>query len=64
MRPYAPCQALGTTAVVQSARSLHPGGVNVALSDGSVRFVGATVDLLVWQAAATRELGEPYKLPD
>jgi len=60
---YAPCQALGNSALIQSARSLHPGGVMTGLSDGSVRFVAETVDLLVWNAAGTRENGEATQLP-
>ncbi len=31
------------------ARSFHPGGVNAALGDGSVRFISNTVDLLTYQ---------------
>jgi len=31
------------------ARSYHPGGANVALGDGSVRFVSETVDLTTWR---------------
>jgi prepilin-type processing-associated H-X9-DG protein len=34
---------------VLPARSAHPGGVNVALGDGSVRFVRDSVNLLTWQ---------------
>jgi prepilin-type N-terminal cleavage/methylation domain-containing protein/prepilin-type processing-associated H-X9-DG protein len=42
-----------------AARSRHPGGVNVALADGSVRFVGDNVDLLtVWRPMATIAGGE------
>jgi prepilin-type N-terminal cleavage/methylation domain-containing protein/prepilin-type processing-associated H-X9-DG protein len=37
-----------------AARSNHPGGVNVALADGSVRFVANSVTLATWQALATR----------
>jgi prepilin-type N-terminal cleavage/methylation domain-containing protein/prepilin-type processing-associated H-X9-DG protein len=37
-----------------TARSLHPGGANVLMMDGSARFVGASVDLRVWRAVATR----------
>jgi prepilin-type N-terminal cleavage/methylation domain-containing protein/prepilin-type processing-associated H-X9-DG protein len=33
-----------------SARSLHTGGVNVALCDGSVRFVANGISLTTWQA--------------
>jgi len=41
-----------------AARSRHAGGVNVALADGSVRFVGDSVDLTVWRALSTRSGGE------
>lgn len=34
----------------QMARSRHPGGVNVGLADGSVRFISETVDLDTWRA--------------
>ncbi len=42
----------------QMARSRHPGGVNVAFADGSVRFVGQTVDLEAWRALGSRNGGE------
>lgn len=32
-----------------AARSFHPGGVNIALGDGSVRFVNETIDRTTWQ---------------
>jgi prepilin-type N-terminal cleavage/methylation domain-containing protein len=35
------------------ARSLHPGGVQVALCDGSARFVSENINLAVWQALGT-----------
>ena len=41
------------------AASEHPGGVQGALCDGSVRFVPNTVDLTVWNATFTRMNGEP-----
>jgi len=56
--PKAPCQALGGTSTVQSARSMHTNGVNVVLADGSVRFVQNGVTLTTWQNAATRAGGE------
>ena len=40
------------------ATSDHPGGVNLLLLDGAVRFVGDGVDLALWRAAATRDGGE------
>ncbi|GAB5407411.1 MAG: DUF1559 domain-containing protein [Aureliella sp.] len=42
----------------KAARSNHTGGVQTALLDGSVRFVGQSVDLVVWRAVATRAGGE------
>jgi prepilin-type N-terminal cleavage/methylation domain-containing protein/prepilin-type processing-associated H-X9-DG protein len=41
-----------------AARSFHPGGVNVLLGDGSVRFVTNSIDPLTWQGLATRAGGE------
>lgn len=41
-----------------AARSLHPGGVNVAFGDGAVRFVNEQIDLRPWQAWSTRNKGE------
>ena len=38
--------------------SNHPGGVNVALADGSVRFVKDSVNLQTWWALGTRNAGE------
>jgi prepilin-type N-terminal cleavage/methylation domain-containing protein/prepilin-type processing-associated H-X9-DG protein len=41
-----------------SATSNHPGGVNVGLCDGSVRFVKDSIALQVWWALGTRNGGE------
>jgi len=38
-----------------SARSRHPGGVNVCMSDGSVRFVKDSIAQRTWFSLATRE---------
>lgn len=40
------------------ASSAHSGGVNVAMVDGSVRFVKDTVSLQTWAAIATKDGGE------
>jgi prepilin-type N-terminal cleavage/methylation domain-containing protein/prepilin-type processing-associated H-X9-DG protein len=46
-----------------AARSYHPGSVNVALGDGSVRAVTDSIDLAAWQAAGSRGDGEAISLP-
>ena len=45
---------------IMSARSLHTGGVNASMGDGSVRFVSSSVDLVVWRSMGTRDGGEVY----
>jgi len=55
--PRSPC--VGTFAawipryMTMTARSYHPGGVNLLMGDGHVRFVSESVSLGVWQAAGT-----------
>lgn len=41
-----------------AARSRHPGGVNVALCDGSVRFISDTIVIATWRALSTSQGGE------
>jgi prepilin-type processing-associated H-X9-DG protein len=41
-----------------AASSNHPGGVNVALADGSVRFIKNSVNYQAWYALATVSGGE------
>ncbi len=48
-----PPQRISTT-----ANSRHPGGVNVCLADGSVRFFKSSINLGVWRAVGTRNGGE------
>lgn len=49
--------------VSRAARSSHPGGINAALADASVRFVSDTVNLNAYNAAFTRQGGENFDLP-
>ena len=44
--------------VVHTARSRHPGGVNAALCDGSVRFISESIALCTWQWLGTPAGGE------
>ncbi len=65
---YAPCTSIAgngwwTPSAARSqaaARSLHRGGVNLAMADGSVHFAQDTIDTLVWQALGTRAGEEPF----
>ncbi len=43
--------------------SLHPGGINVLLTDASVRFVSSTVDFTAFQRACARNDGLVSSLP-
>jgi prepilin-type processing-associated H-X9-DG protein len=43
---------------VRTARSMHPGGVNLTLADGSVRFVSQVVNLNTWQWISSPGDGE------
>jgi prepilin-type processing-associated H-X9-DG protein len=38
--------------------SNHSGGVNIAFSDGSVRFIKNTINIQIWWALGSRNLGE------
>jgi prepilin-type N-terminal cleavage/methylation domain-containing protein len=55
--PVAPCTgtfaAYNNRVQVISARSRHPGGVQVLLMDGAVRFVSESIALDTWQALGT-----------
>jgi prepilin-type N-terminal cleavage/methylation domain-containing protein/prepilin-type processing-associated H-X9-DG protein len=42
----------------RTARSAHAGGVNVALADGSVRFLADAIDGPTWRSLSTRAGGE------
>jgi prepilin-type N-terminal cleavage/methylation domain-containing protein/prepilin-type processing-associated H-X9-DG protein len=59
-KPQAPCDGSAPcwSALTIAARSYHTGGVNVALTDGSVRFVRNNIDAQMWIALASIDGGE------
>ena len=40
-----------------AARSAHPGGVQILLGDGSVRFISDNISLITWQSLGDRADG-------
>jgi prepilin-type N-terminal cleavage/methylation domain-containing protein len=53
----------GSNACKRSWGSLHPGGMQFALCDGSARFLASTIDMPVWVAIATIGGSEPLQVP-
>ena len=55
-----PCTTTSTATRprMQVARSRHTNGVNVAMCDGSVRFVSNSISLATWRAISTSQGGE------
>jgi prepilin-type N-terminal cleavage/methylation domain-containing protein/prepilin-type processing-associated H-X9-DG protein len=43
---------------LMAASSYHPGGINVALMDGSVKFIKSTINFYTWTALGTTAGGE------
>ncbi|MGD9633603.1 MAG: DUF1559 domain-containing protein [Pirellulales bacterium] len=59
--PNPPCAKEGAGGLARAAaRSRHPGGVNVAMCDGSVHYVVDDIDLPVWRGASTTKGQEVY----
>jgi prepilin-type processing-associated H-X9-DG protein len=58
-----PCWIYAYYYTLQSARSNHPGGVNAALGDGSVRFVSETISRSVWRPLGAAQDGLTVSFP-
>lgn len=43
---------------VFASRSSHPGGVNIALCDGSIHFISESIDLQTWRRLGARNDGQ------
>ena len=61
----APCEGIGgdkgtvgLAMVLHTSRSMHPGGVNSGLCDGSVRFISEEISFDVWHALGSPNGGE------
>ena len=46
------------------ANSMHPGGVNVCMGDGSVKFMKSSIALPTWRAIGTRNGQEVVSASD
>jgi prepilin-type processing-associated H-X9-DG protein len=55
-----PCVNTNSQYAHKAARSKHPGGVNVLMGDGSLRFVPNGVSLTTWRAMGTMNGGEVF----
>jgi prepilin-type processing-associated H-X9-DG protein len=58
--PQAPCIYTGTNMFL-SVRSYHPGGVDLGMADGSVRFVHDLIDPATFRAIGSRNGGEVFE---
>jgi len=53
------CSGCGADAAqVSNATSFHPGGVNVCMGDGSVKFLKDSINMQTWWSLGTRGRGE------
>jgi prepilin-type N-terminal cleavage/methylation domain-containing protein/prepilin-type processing-associated H-X9-DG protein len=62
--PNPPCIGPHSTSqpLTNAARSYHSGGVQIALCDGSVRFITDNIQIETWRAASTSQGEEAFAL--
>ena len=58
------CTTSGSLMTSAMSRSMHPGGVNVTMADGSVRFIGDSIDELSWCVMESKADGRVNTLND
>jgi prepilin-type processing-associated H-X9-DG protein len=59
-----PTDSMVNMAVQLPPTSYHPGGINILLGDGSVRFIKDGIALIIWRALSTRNGGEVVNSSD
>ncbi len=54
------CSSIGSTALaaLSNSDSYHPGGVNVLMADGHVKFIKDSISVQTWWSLGTRGIGE------
>lgn len=62
--PNFPCAVIDSAnPTMFASRSLHTGGVQATLGDGSVQFFSNSIDLVIWRALSTAQGAEVVTLP-
>lgn len=62
--PGMPCDiTTGENPTMFASRSLHPGGVQSVMADGSVHFFSDSIDLNTWRALSTSNGRESVQIP-
>ena len=61
--PFNPQSMNGDSKRLSNFRSSHPGGVNMGLCDGSVRFFQQSISATILDSMATRRGGEVVDQP-
>jgi prepilin-type processing-associated H-X9-DG protein len=61
--PGAYCTVITDGVFRLSARSFHTGGVNAAFGDGSVHFIGSTINRTLWRNLGDSGDGNPVSIP-